>query len=80
MRQTISEAAKVKTNLPKPAAGSDLRKLYDASAGLQQGSNKLANGSEALAKAAQQTRSPLATSIVQLSAGAATMAQGQAAF
>lgn len=77
MTRAITKAASAKTNLPKPVAGSDLRKLYDASVALQQGSSKLTSGSATLAKVAQQSRSPLTISITRLAAGVATVAQGQ---
>ncbi|TLQ49910.1 MFS transporter [Lacticaseibacillus casei] len=77
MTRAITKAASAKTNLPKPVAGSDLRKLYDASVALQQGSSKLISGSATLTKAAQQSRSPLTISITRFGAGVATIAQGQ---
>ena len=80
MKQAIAQAAKVKTNLPKPAAGTDLRRLYDASFALRHANIKVTTGLTALTKMMQQSHSPLSVSVTKLATGATTINANQTAF
>ena len=80
MKQAIAQAAKVKTNLPKPAAGTDLRRLYDASFALRHANIKVTTGLTALTKMMQQSHSPLSVSVTKLATGATTINTNQTAF
>ncbi|WP_270766785.1 MFS transporter [Lacticaseibacillus rhamnosus] len=80
MKQAVAQAAKVKTNLPKPATGTDLRRLYDASSALRHANNKVTSGLTALTKMMQQSHSPLSVSVTKLATGAMTINTNQTAF
>ena len=80
MKQVIAQAAKVKTNLPKPATGTDLRRLYDASSALRHANIKVTTGLTALTKMMQQSHSPLSVSVTKLATGATTINTNQTAF
>ncbi|MFC2677619.1 MAG: MFS transporter, partial [Lacticaseibacillus rhamnosus] len=80
MKQAIAQAAKVKTNLPKPATGTDLRRLYDASSALRHANIKVTTGLTALTKMMQQSHSLLSVSVTKLATGATTINTNQTAF
>lgn len=80
MKQAVAQAAKVKTNLPKPAAGTDLRRLYDTSSALRHANIKVTTGLTALTKMMQQSHSPLSVSVTKLATGAMTINTNQTIF
>lgn len=80
MKQAVAQAAKVKTNLPKSAAGTDLRRLYDTSSALRHANIKVTTGLTALTKMMQQSHSPLSVSVTKLATGAMTINTNQTIF